>query len=390
MNRKHFATRIVLVVLGLVFSSGCTACQLRRNTVNQARTITDIHQQQVLNNLAMFVYNPNSMPCFAYPTQGTSQIINITSGGYTQGFAYAGMGPRAGQFLLNSLGITLNGSHEANEAFTMVPINDPRKLELMRCAYQRAVSTCCRGAPSSSCPDCEARFKVFYTGDVHGTIADSTQGTVTSECLNSACWFHVGCKKCVPKHCDCIYVGQYCGVYVWVLREGRDELAKLTLAILDYAMHDPPVRLTKQVTFTIDEFGLPTDDKNSVGKITATVPINERPENLLYMAPREASALEQQLSSQLEGVNKQLQDELAKPQARTGGEGGRGSPVLQDLIDRRNVLSAKLDWLKRQVDNQGLNNEFIPRDQTMLGPSAPGPISPQILQYNQLLNQIQQ
>jgi hypothetical protein len=384
----------VLAVLCLVFAGGCAACQLRRNTVNQARTITDIHQQQVLNNLAMFVYNPDSLPCFAYPTQGTNQVVNITSGGYTQGFGAVTAGPKAGQFLLNSLGISLNGSHQSNEAFTMVPINDPRKLELMRCAYQTAVANCGRGSPSSSCPDCKARLNIFYTGEVDGEIPDSAKGAVTSECLTSECWFHVGCKKCVPKDCGCIYVGHYCGVYVWVLPQGRDELAKLTLAILDYAMHDPPVRLTKQVVYYIDELGLPTGDKNSVGRITATIPVNERSDNLLYLAPREASALEQQLSSQLEAVNRELKAELAKqPQGRSSGggeQGGKGSPVLQDLIDRRNVLAAKLDWLKRQVDMQGLTNEFVPRDQTMLGPSSPGPISPNILQYNQLLNQIQQ
>lgn len=384
---------IVVGVLALGLA-GCAHMQLRRNTINQARTVTDIHQQQVLNNLAMFVYNPNSMPSFSYPTQGTNQVINIASGGYSQGFGAITAGPKAGEFVLNSLGISLNGSHQANEAFTMVPINDPRKLELMRCAYQIAVANCGRGSPATSCPDCKARLNIFYTGEVDGVIPDSAKGTVTSECLGGHCWFHVGCKKCVPHDCDCIYVGHYCGVYVWVMPQGRDELAKLTLTILDYAMHDPPVRLTKQVVYYIDEMGLPTQDKNSVGRITATIPVNERGDNLLYLAPREASALEQQLSSQLETVNKSLQAELSRPQPRSsggGGEaGGKGSPVLQDLIDRRNVLAAKLDWLKRQVDSQGLTNEFVPRDQTMLGPSSPGPISPNILQYNQLLNQIQQ
>ncbi|HEY5315552.1 MAG TPA: hypothetical protein VIK18_23680 [Pirellulales bacterium] len=354
--------------------------QLRRNTINQARTVADIHQQQVLNNLAMFVYNPNSMPCFSYPTQGVNQVINTTNAGYTQGFAYAGMGPRAGTFLLNSLGFSLNGSHESSEAFTMVPINDPRKLELMRCAYQIAASSCGRGAPAATCPDCQARFGIFYTGDPHGNIRESTVGTVTKDCLGTECWFHVGCRKCVPHDCDCIYVGQYCGVYVWVLPQGRDELAKLTLAILDYAMRDPPVRLTKEVVYYIDEHGLPTTQHESVGKVTANIAINERNEGLLNLPPKEESALEQQLKSELAGVESQLE--------RLGMNSK--TPQVEDLMAQRKLLTSKLEYLKTQVNIQGLTHEFIPRDQTILGPSTPGPISADLLQRSQLLYQIQQ
>ena len=59
--------------------------------------------------------------------------------------------------------------------------------------------------------------------------------------------------------------------------EGRDELAKLTLAILDYAMHDPPVRLTKTVEYYIDEHGLPTTSKEAVGKVTPALPSTNAP-----------------------------------------------------------------------------------------------------------------
>ena len=56
------------------------------------------------------------------------------------------------------------------ESFVLTPINDPRKLELMRCAYQIAVSSCGYGVPSRNCPDCQARFNTFYTGDPEGNI----------------------------------------------------------------------------------------------------------------------------------------------------------------------------------------------------------------------------
>ena len=71
----------------------------------------------------------------------------------------------------------------------------------MHCAYQLAVRSCRgRNVVSKTCPDCQTRFKVFYTGDPNGDIRANAKGDVTSECLNSEpCWFHVGCKKCLAK-----------------------------------------------------------------------------------------------------------------------------------------------------------------------------------------------
>ena len=160
-----------------------------------------------------------------------------------------------------------------------------------------------------------------------------------------------------------------------VLPEGRDALAKLTLAILDYAMHDPPMRLTKQVIFYVDEHGLPTQQKDSVGTVSAAIPINERSEGLLSMSRRK-SALEQQLKSQLDSVEAAL------------SSGSTKSPQTEALVAERTSLMGKLEYLKSKANIEGLSNQFIPRDQTLLGPSTPGPIAPSILQYNQLLNQI--
>ena len=112
---------------------------------------------------------------------------------------------------------------------------------------------------------------MFYTGDPNGDIRQGANGIVTSECLKAnCCWFHAGCKKCWAKHGSCKCCGEYCGMYVWVGPEGRDELTKLTLAILDYALHEPPVKRTKQVDYYLDEYGLPTTSQTlAVGKVTA-------------------------------------------------------------------------------------------------------------------------
>lgn len=148
----------------------------------------------------------------------------------------------------------------------------------MRCAYQKEVAAYHNRSgqanlPARYCPDCDLRWKLFYGEFKDGQI--NTAGRVTSDCLGtSGVWFCCGSKKDVPKHCDCLKVGHYCGVYVWVLPEGRDELAKLTLAILDYAVNQPAYSLTKEVTLNLDAKGNLVKANEAVRTIKATIPVD--------------------------------------------------------------------------------------------------------------------
>ena len=248
--------------------------------------------------------------------------------------------------------------------FTVTPVNDPRKLELMRCAYQQAVASCGRAAVSGSCPDCQTRFKVFYTGDPNGDIRQGANGIVTSECLRSdCCWFHVGCKKCFAKHCHprCVAVGEYCGCYVWVLPEGQDQLTKLTLAILDYALHEPPVKRTKEVVYYIDEYGLPTTSATSVGKVTATVAIDERVQALINTGQTDEARIEQFLDYQHKHITQQLAV-TTNPQERKA------------LLEQEQMIQTKLDFLHEQLRSGGLREQYYPR--------SPFPAGPTLLQLN--------
>ena len=66
-------------------ASGCTAVQLRKDTVGEATAVHDLVQQQVLDNLAMFVHDPNSMPYFSYANQGGAQVTDQASANATAG-----------------------------------------------------------------------------------------------------------------------------------------------------------------------------------------------------------------------------------------------------------------------------------------------------------------
>ncbi|HQU46576.1 MAG TPA: hypothetical protein PK867_27465, partial [Pirellulales bacterium] len=67
--------------------------------------------------------------------------------------------------------------------------------------------------------------------------------------------------------------------------DGRGELTKLTLAILDYALNSPPVPITKTVTYYIDEYGIPTNQAGAVGVVSANVQYDENPASLMNLSP---------------------------------------------------------------------------------------------------------
>lgn len=262
---------MLLLVLAVV--TGCTHRQLRQNTIHVAASINEIHQQQVLDNLAMFVANPYALPHFSLPGSGTSQVNDVAR--LDTPFGLGRFTP-ASVFGLATLGINPSVSRTAQESWGVAPVNDPRKLELMRCAYQRAVAQCGLGVESGECPDCQRLWNKFYTGDQDKPVETEKLGIVTGECLYSGCWFRVGCSKCVPRHAKCAPVGEYCGLYVWVPESGRDEFTKLTLTILDIAFNSPPatVRALKEVTYYLDNDGKPVIEFEATHKITASIPLD--------------------------------------------------------------------------------------------------------------------
>ena|GEM_PF-6538938 len=354
----------------LVSAGGCTHVQLRKNAVREAGTISYFHRQQVLDNLALFAYDYNALPFFSFPNQTSAIVTDQGSAGFSPTFSRPTAGPVGiiGQFLFSSFGMSFTAQRAAQEGFTVTPVNDPRKLELMRCAYQRVMSYCGRGQEPTTCPDCKTRFNQFYTGDLDGDIRLKTQGMVTTECLDNCCWLKVGCKKCMPKHCPCEYIGHYCDTYIWVLPEGRDELTKLTLMILDFALHDPPTRLSKQVIYYVDELGLPTDRSRAVGQVTATVAINERNESVLSVAPADEVRLLQMLEGRLTTIGQQLEQ----------------NPQNSALMQEKLTLEHKIAYLNEQIRVGSLKQQFSPSGG---GPIAPFSVIPLLQQQIQTLSQ---
>ena len=185
-------------------------------------------------------------------------------------------------------------------------------------------------------------------------------------------------------------VGQYCGVYVWVPPEGRDELTRLTLAILDYALHEPPVRLTKEIIYYVDDLGLPTLQKDAVGTVRATVAINERNEALINISAADELRIEQQLDARLKALRARLADVQAasrakgqeeKPGPGNAAGGAKGNSEESQLLDSIDLIEHKLQFLDAQLNSTGIREQFY------RGGVAPPPFSviPQLLQQQNAL-----
>ena len=199
-----------LTVLFLAICSlftGCALPQLKKNLNRQATSIADIHEQQVLDNLALFSTNRGATPSFALPSGGGTTVNNTKSGN-------GGLNWNATTLTSSSLGGS--ASNTLSQNFTLQPINDPDRLELMKCVYLYA--TC---KSSDECLDCASKLHRFFGNRFElGCIPQ--------------CFFTT--QETKPKRHDCLYkTGSYCGCHVIVEPCNYNDLSRLTMAILDIA-----------------------------------------------------------------------------------------------------------------------------------------------------------
>jgi hypothetical protein len=126
-------------------------------------------------------------------------------------------------------------------------------------------------------------------------------------------------------------------------------------------MHEPPVKLSKQVVYNIDEYGLPTTSQRSVGKVTANIAIDERPEALLKVDQADEARIEQFLDYR----HKHVKERLAS---------STDAAERKQLLDDDEMLQNKLDFLHDQLRTGGLKEQFYPR--------SPFPSGPNLLQLD--------
>ena len=188
----------LLLLLTVVFSInlGCTHRQLRYDHVMQARSLTTIYEQQVLDNLAMFARSQSALPFFAIPGTGTA---NVNDNGSIA--ASTLNGPL--RTVIGPLGISRGNS----QTWTMVPVTDSAKLERMQLLYQTAISS--------------------------GIASESPGGR--------------------RANAECALKGNYCGSHIQICEINRAAFTRLVLDVLNTALNDPPAA-TPQATVAIQDY----------------------------------------------------------------------------------------------------------------------------------------
>src|ERR1051326_1097700 len=106
--------------LVVLFMSGCTQYALRDSTLDQSRTLTDIHYRVVLDNLAMLPERKGSLPWGMRITQGTATVTDGVSGTFS--YAWSPV----------SRTLSATPSRQWQLGWTLVPVTDSSDLDRKR------------------------------------------------------------------------------------------------------------------------------------------------------------------------------------------------------------------------------------------------------------------
>jgi hypothetical protein len=120
--------RHVVILVAVASMLGCTSDKLKRTTVNQGRTLTEIQYAQVLTNLAMFCSSSEFVPSFVNLNDGSCQIADLGSAQYLGDWHKA----------IKSQPSIL-GSRTVVEQWGMTPVTDDNELQVLQIAFRRAV-----------------------------------------------------------------------------------------------------------------------------------------------------------------------------------------------------------------------------------------------------------
>ena len=248
--------RILLFVIILAVTSGCQQVQVRKHSVLLSAQMPELHYGQVLDNIALARANPNSMPFFGLPAQGTSSNTRALSGGYTPILSFiTATGSFLGRVVLGSQSIPVSTSTQNQASVQLTPTTDSDRIELLRILFHTAAQ---RPVPEQAVLESyyHAHSTLYHdysrgvfvlTGSkkVKQHVPDPckpcefiTKDASQNEYGIKGPWYNVAtCNRDVPK--DACFVGSYCDVFVWVNSSGVEPLRELTMsARLDIASID--------------------------------------------------------------------------------------------------------------------------------------------------------
>ena len=301
-----------LLITSLITTWGCAHAHLRHNTLLQTKEVSRIYEQQVLDNLAMFIVNPESVPNLALVGGSTHSIRDAGSA--------TAMPPLNPFFTV----LQLNGQRAADNAWASDPIRDPNKLHLLRCAFQSAV-----GYQDSVCTD-RSEWQKRFVGQGYAP---------GGPCVPTPGWYCVGSKKqVISSNCD--LTGEYCGTHVWVLPEGHAEFGRFMMHIMSIAFAETVVVTPpkKTVRLYVDRNGLPVLEGEAVGTVEAVIGLRD-PISALWSDPQAKAALDREQSLQVHAAASIASEFGIAPEVLLGQLRSLQQSLLQTTeIERRDAI----------------------------------------------------
>lgn len=201
--------------------TGCTHVALRNNTVETTDTLADLQYQQVLDNLARFQDDPDTVPSFAVVTAGTVTVNDQFGTGISPTYSptLTNAQQAGGALPILSLLFPTSVQRTVSENWSLTPVVDADHLRRLRCAYRLVVM----GDATPNLAFCEQQMQEFFAGEEAGLV----------EYFPPRGWYGSGRKGDVPKGAS--YVGHHGSTFVWVMPSGRNDLALFTMGALDLA-----------------------------------------------------------------------------------------------------------------------------------------------------------
>jgi hypothetical protein len=221
-------------ILLLVLLSGCAETALKKSTLDTAATVRDVNYQQVLNNLAMYVDDPYTLPSQVKLTGGLIQISDTA-------------GPTYDFSMPNNMKVTQDIKMSLNRQWTekwdVSPVVDPNDMRQLRQVYQWAVAGKTK----------DPKFTKFmapppgtYTAEPSSRPADRTtlsthlQPNIYDSDIPERNFLSVSWTGSPPN--DAVYVAKYRDVWVWIMPDQRENFAKFVLLTLLKAPVQPDER----------------------------------------------------------------------------------------------------------------------------------------------------
>lgn len=263
MRRKIQRFPLYFCAIAITLLAGCTDQFLNKHTARTANTLTDIMFQQIMDNIAMFCCESETLPHFAIIGDGSTQLADTAIANPSLGWEFA---------KLKSIGLGFNGQHQLVENWKLQPVMSAGRLQRMRSAFHYVV---CPIAYDLTLEN-DGKFKInddpcspFLAEMIKMGLLPSPQNYITSNepcavtvgadgitfshsedaqaylpnlqaalnCNFPTGWFGCGSKREAPF--KCARIGAYSGHRAWINSCSISQLSRFTTTILALAAQDP-------------------------------------------------------------------------------------------------------------------------------------------------------